>query len=32
MNKWHEAEQYLRGADSRIAGIIEREGPCESMP
>jgi len=32
MNKWHEAEQYLRGADSRIAGIMERAGPCELMP
>ena len=32
MIKWHEAEQYLRGADSRIAGIMERAGPCELMP
>ncbi|MBT4185289.1 MAG: DNA-3-methyladenine glycosylase 2 family protein [Deltaproteobacteria bacterium] len=29
MNNWHEAEMLLRLADSRIAGIIERAGPCE---
>jgi 3-methyladenine DNA glycosylase/8-oxoguanine DNA glycosylase len=32
MNNWHEAEMSLRLADSRIAGIIERAGPCELIP
>ena len=32
MNNWHEAEMLLRLADSRIAGIIERAGPCELIP
>ena len=29
MGNWHEAEVYLRQADSIIAGIIEHTGPCE---
>jgi DNA-3-methyladenine glycosylase II len=32
MSNWHEAEMSLRMADSRIAGIIERAGPCELIP
>ena len=32
MNNWHEAEMLLGLADSRIAGIIERAGPCELIP
>jgi len=32
MNNWHKAEMSLRLADSRIAGIIERAGPCELIP
>jgi len=29
MKKWNEAELHLRHVDSRIAGIMERAGPCE---
>ena len=29
MGSWHEAEVYLRQADSIIAGIIEHTGLCE---
>jgi DNA-3-methyladenine glycosylase II len=32
MNNWYEAEMLLRLADSKIAGIIERTGPCELIP
>jgi DNA-3-methyladenine glycosylase II len=32
MKKWNEAELHLRHADSRIAGIMERAGPCELIP